>query len=219
MKLNKIVLPLTVALMAMLATTGCKHGFNGKVTNLPGHRPGIAEDTTPNTLPPGPAVETTPMPLGNPNGNLNGTPILNTGLNTPTGGGELPPWNPEDFNQDREKLAAYTVHFKYDSAVVQDNEQGNVSNVAQALTANPQAKLLIEGNCDERGTEEYNRALGERRALALREALAKTGVDPLRIQTRSYGKDKPVDPGHDDAAWAKNRRGDFIYCTPKGPVQ
>ena len=216
MKLNKMVLPLAVAMLAMLATTGCKHGFNGKVTNLPGHRQGVAEDTTPaNTLPPGPTVEATPTPMGNPNG----TSIPNTGLNTPPGGGELPNWNPEDYNQDREKLATYTVHFKFDSAVVQDNEQGNVSNVAQALTANPQAKLLIEGNCDERGTEEYNRALGERRALALREALAKTGVDPLRIQTRSYGKDKPVDPGHDDSAWAKNRRGDFIYCTPKSPVQ
>jgi peptidoglycan-associated lipoprotein len=49
----------------------------------------------------------------------------------------------------------------------------------------------------------------------LREALAKAGVDPMRIRTISYGKDKPVDPGHDEAAWAKNRRGDFVYCTPK----
>ena len=119
------------------------------------------------------------------------------------------------MNQDRATLAAYTVHFKFDSAVVQDNEQANIASVAQALTADANEKLLIEGHCDERGTEEYNRALGERRALALREALAKNGIDPMRIRTISFGKDKPADPGHDESAWAKNRRGEFIVCTPK----
>jgi peptidoglycan-associated lipoprotein len=123
------------------------------------------------------------------------------------------------MKQDPSKLAAYTVHFKFDSAVVQDGEQANVASVGQALTSDPTAKLLIEGHCDERGTEEYNRSLGERRALALREALAKDGIDPMRIRTISYGKDKPVESGHDDSAWAKNRRGEFIYCTPKTPVQ
>ena len=123
------------------------------------------------------------------------------------------------MNIDKEKLAAYTVHFKYDSAVVEDSEQANVASVGQALSADPNAKLLIEGHCDERGTEEYNRSLGERRALALREALAKDGVDPARVRTISYGKDKPVDPGHDESAWTKNRRGEFIYCTAKTPVQ
>jgi peptidoglycan-associated lipoprotein len=128
-------------------------------------------------------------------------------------------WTPDMMNQDREKLAAYTVHFKFDSAVVQDNEQVNVANVGQALTSDPNAKLLIEGHCDERGTEQYNMSLGERRALALREALAKDGVDPMRIRTISYGKDKPADPEHNEEAWTKNRRGEFIYCTPKTPVQ
>ena len=87
--------------------------------------------------------------------------------------------------------------------------------MAQALAADSSTKLLIEGNCDERGTEEYNRALGERRALAAREALAKLGVDPMRILTISYGKDKPADPGHDEAAWQKNRRDDFVLLHPK----
>ncbi len=143
-------------------------------------------------------------------------PVANTGNNTPIGGGPLSDnWTLDQVTQDRAALAAYTVHFKFDSAVVQDKEQANVASVGQALTADVNAKLLIEGNCDERGTEEYNRALGERRALALREALAKTGIDPMRIRTISYGKDKPVDPGHDEAAWAKNRRGDFVLCHPK----
>jgi peptidoglycan-associated lipoprotein len=212
MKLNKIVLPLALALVATLATTGCKHGFNGKVTALPGHQAAaVPEPNIGNTLPPGAQM---------PSGGDTTSQIPNTGANTPPGGGELPEnWDPSMMNQDREKLAAYTVHFKFDSAVVQDSEQANVASVAQSLASDPNAKLLIEGNCDERGTEEYNRALGERRALALRESLAKDGVDPMRIRTISYGKDKPADPGHDEAAWAKNRRGDFVYCTPKTPVQ
>jgi peptidoglycan-associated lipoprotein len=211
MKLNTIVLPLVLALAATLATTGCKHGFNGKVTTLPGHRTAAPVDTSGpgNTLPPGGQ-----MPIGGEN------PIPGTGPTTQPGGGPLPEsWDLSMVNQDRDKLAAYTVHFKFDSAVVQDSEQANVASVGQALASDANAKLLIEGHCDERGTEEYNRSLGERRALALREALAKDGVDPMRIRTISYGKDKPADPGHDESAWAKNRRGEFIYCTPKTPVQ
>jgi peptidoglycan-associated lipoprotein len=102
---------------------------------------------------------------------------------------------------------------------VQDNEQAHVAAVAQALGTDLNAKLVIQGHCDERGTEEYNRSLGERRALALRESLAKAGVDPMRIRTISFGKDQPEDPAHNEGAWSKNRRGVFIYCTPKAPVQ
>jgi peptidoglycan-associated lipoprotein len=74
----------------------------------------------------------------------------------------------------------------------------------------------VDGHCDERGTEEYNRALGERRALALREELISLGVDPNRIDTVSYGKDRPAETGHDEAAWRKNRRGEFLLETPPG---
>jgi len=218
MKLNKIVLPLALALVAVLATTtGCKHGFNGKVTSVPGPRaePIPPMDNPGITLPPG---GQTPGGIGlNLGDNSN---IPGTGKDTKPGGGDLPEnWRPEDMNQNRDKLAADTVHFKFDSAVVQDSEQVNVANVGQALSTDLTAKLLIEGHCDERGTEEYNRSLGERRALALREALARIGVDPMRIRTISYGKDQPIDPAHNEAAWAKNRRGQFIWCTPKGPIQ
>ena len=79
--------------------------------------------------------------------------------------------------------------------------------------------VRIEGNCDERGTEEYNRSLGDRRANALREKLATMGVDPKKLLTVSYGEDKPVDNGHNEAAYAKNRRGDFILLTPPSPGQ
>jgi len=121
----------------------------------------------------------------------------------------------QNMVQDRAALAAYTVHFAYDSSVIRKSEQSNLQSVAQALAADSSAKLLVEGNCDERGTEEYNRSLGERRALAAREAIAKLGVDPMRVFTRSYGKDKPADSGHDEAAWQKNRRDDFVLLHPK----
>ena len=204
MKMNRLIFPLVIALVATLAATGCKKG-TPKVTVIPGHnQPIVGEGGGPTTILQG--------------GQLPGdqTPIVNTGPNTPPGGGPLPEnWTVDMMNQDRAELAAYTVHFKFDSAVVEDSEMANVASVGQALTFDVSAKLLIEGHCDERGTEEYNRSLGERRALALREALAKLGIDAGRIRTISYGKDQPVDPGHDEAAWAKNRRGQFDLCTPK----
>jgi peptidoglycan-associated lipoprotein len=201
MKLNKLIFPLALALTVVLANTGCKKGYS-KITPIPGDHPGqVSDQSNPNTLP-----NTQPM---NPDTNPNPQPFAPGSIDTSTN------WDPSMYNQDHQALAAYTVHFKFDSAVVQDSEQANIASVAQALTSDPTVKLLIEGNCDERGTEEYNRSLGERRALALREALAKNGIDPSRIRTISYGKDKPVDPGHDEAAFAKNRRGDFVLCRPK----
>ena len=88
--------------------------------------------------------------------------------------------------------------------------------VADYLKANSAKAVRVEGNCDERGTEEYNRSLGERRALAVREELIRLGIDPTRVDTISYGKDRPADPGHDEAAWSKNRRDDFIVLTKPG---
>jgi peptidoglycan-associated lipoprotein len=207
MKLNRIHNLFSLALMAMLATTGCKHGLNGPGTVLPGYRPIVSNTPeVPPTIPAQPLPPAVPMAPEPP-------PIPFQQYPTSTN------WDPAfNMNLDRDKLAAYTVHFKFDSTVVQDNERANITSVAQALAANPIAKLLIEGHCDERGTEEYNRSLGERRALALREALAAIGVDPMRIRTVSYGKDQPVDPAHNEKAWAKNRRGQFIWCTPKTPV-
>ena len=208
MKLNKLALPVVFALAATLATTGCHHKYNGTTTDL--RHPAIASNATPP-----PALDTTPFrqPENNPTATPTPPPYVAGRIATSTNWGDI-----ANMNVDREKLAAYTVHFKFDSAVVEDREQANVGSVAGVLKADSNAELLIEGNCDERGTGEYNRALGERRALALREALAKIGVDAARIRTISYGKDQPVDPGHNEAAWAKNRRGQFDWCTPKLPA-
>ena len=110
------------------------------------------------------------------------------------------------------------VYFDFDKFDVRADAQPILDGQAAWLRRYEDVRVRIEGNCDERGTEEYNRSLGERRALALREALAKDGLDSERIRTISYGKDQPVDPGHDEAAWAKNRRGQFDWCTPKTPA-
>ena len=106
------------------------------------------------------------------------------------------------------------MHFKFDSAVV-ERARGRTSARRRRFEGRSQRELLIEGHCDERGTEEYNRSLGERRALALREELTKAGVERRASAPVSFGKDQPVDPGHDEAAWSKNRRGEFILLHPK----
>ena len=116
---------------------------------------------------------------------------------------------------DRVHFKSETVYFDFDRSVVKASEKGKVETVANYFKDHPTEKLQIEGHCDERGTEEYNRALGERRALAVREYLVNLGVAADRIFTLSWGEDKPADPGHDEAAWSKNRRGEFILLKPK----
>ena len=200
MKMNQMIFPLVLALVATLAATGCKKGPI-KPTPLPGSLPRVGNDGGAGTLPPG--------------GTMPGSDT-SAGTGTGVGGGPLAGRDEfENMIKDPAALAAHTVLFAFDSAVVKKGEQSKISAVAAALASSASDKLLIEGNCDERGTEEYNRALGERRALALREALSKAGVSPDRIRTISYGKDKPADPGHNEAAWSKNRRGDFILLHPK----
>src|SRR2546422_397542 len=104
------------------------------------------------------------------------------------------------------------IYFDYDSAKVRPSEMSRLETVAAALKGNSK-KLVIEGHCDERGTAEYNRALGERRAQAAREELIHLGIASSRITTISYGKDRPVEPSHDDTAWSRNRRAEFVIAT------
>jgi peptidoglycan-associated lipoprotein len=116
---------------------------------------------------------------------------------------------------DRNHFKSETVLFDFDRAAVKASEKAKVETVAAYCKEHLAEKLQIEGHCDERGTEEYNRALGERRALALREYLVNLGIAADRVYTLSWGEDKPADQGHDEAAWAKNRRGEFILLKPK----
>jgi peptidoglycan-associated lipoprotein len=102
------------------------------------------------------------------------------------------------------------VHFAYDSFVLPPQEVSKIDEVAKFLAENSDRVVNIDGHCDERGSNEYNLSLGEQRAQSVRTYLIATGIDAARIQTRSFGKEKPLDNGHNESAWAKNRRGEFV---------
>jgi len=103
-----------------------------------------------------------------------------------------------------------TIYFDLDSYVLRQDARDALNKNAQWLLKKSTATVRLEGNCDERGSDEYNLALGEKRAKAAKSYLVTLGVPADRLVTISYGKEKPVDPGHNDAAWAKNRRVDFV---------
>ena len=105
------------------------------------------------------------------------------------------------------------IHFDYDKSDIKPEAKPILENIAIDLKATPGKYLLVEGHCDERGTNEYNLALGEKRALNTREYLANLGVDPEMIVTISYGEEQPLELGHDESAWRVNRRAEFKTYT------
>jgi len=102
------------------------------------------------------------------------------------------------------------VYFDYDSSQVKTSERAKIEAVADYLRANAAKKLIIEGHCDERGSAEYNLALGERRALAVRSYLVGLGIDAARMQTSSFGEERPAAQGTGEAVWRLNRRAEFV---------
>ena len=130
---------------------------------------------------------------------------------TTTNPSSIKPGSAEDFRVN----VGDTVLFDLDQHSIRSDAQGILQKQAAWLKQYPSVRLMVEGHCDERGTEEYNRALGERRALALREALMQLGADTSKITTRTYGKDRKIDLGNSEAAHAKNRRGEFVVLRPK----
>jgi len=102
------------------------------------------------------------------------------------------------------------VFFDFDKANIRDDQKAALNTNVGWLKANAQAKLTLEGHCDERGTAEYNLGLGERRAKAIKDYLVAAGIPAERIATVSYGKERPFVLGHDEAAWKWNRRGQFV---------
>ncbi|MDD9912456.1 MAG: peptidoglycan-associated lipoprotein Pal [Alphaproteobacteria bacterium] len=103
------------------------------------------------------------------------------------------------------------VFFGFDSAVLTPAAQSALRDVAAYAKAKGIKNMVVEGHCDERGTREYNLALGDRRAVAIKRYLTSLGVDGRGITTVSYGKERPADMGHNEAAWAKNRRGVVVF--------
>ena len=113
----------------------------------------------------------------------------------------------EELNQDS---PLQPVFFAYDSAEIDASSRRALDQNAEVLRRNPSWVITIEGHCDERGTAEYNLALGERRAVAARQYLEDLGLAADRLRTVSYGKEFPFDPGHDEAAWRQNRRAHMV---------
>jgi peptidoglycan-associated lipoprotein len=107
------------------------------------------------------------------------------------------------------------VNFDYDSSSLDGAARQNVEYNAQIMEQNPQIKVQLEGHCDERGTAEYNLALGQRRAQSVMDALLSMGVSADRLSTISYGEEVPLDPGTNEAAFAKNRRVNFSGYTER----
>jgi peptidoglycan-associated lipoprotein len=108
-----------------------------------------------------------------------------------------------------EEQMSIMIHFDFDRSDLRPEAREILSQKANLLRQRSSVNIRIEGHCDEWGTEEYNLALGERRAQSAKSYLVNAGVDAGRISTISYGKERPLDPGHNKVAWQKNRRGEF----------
>jgi peptidoglycan-associated lipoprotein len=106
-------------------------------------------------------------------------------------------------------LKGLAVHFDFDRADLTPDSRGRLDGLAERMRKSPAVHIKVAGNCDELGTEEYNLALGQKRADAVKEYLSKLGVDPARVDTVSFGEEKPLDSAHTPEAWSANRRGDI----------
>jgi peptidoglycan-associated lipoprotein len=111
---------------------------------------------------------------------------------------------------DKAHFESEDIYFEFDQYILSDTAKQNLDKKAQWLKNFPTANAVIEGHCDERGSAEYNLALGQKRADAAMQYLVSLGINASRISTVSFGKENPIDPGHTEAAWVKNRRAHFV---------
>jgi len=192
MKLTNFFTVAALGLALIVSVSGCRKNPSA-LTRIPGGR-----TENPSENPPAPPLS--PEPQVTQKAPLEGIPFTGPDRSNWVAHAEI--------------LQADTVHFEFDSSVVKSSEKPFVTAAAEYLKANALHAVRIEGHCDERGTEEYNRSLGERRALAIRENLVGLGIDPARVETATFGKDRPADADHNESAWKKNRRGEFIVLTP-----
>ena len=190
---------LTLAALVVTLSVGCKHGPKN-ITQIPGGSSNVTGN--------GSLLDTTP------GGRVSG----GGDVVTVDGDGNIGLAGLDEFENmlmDREAFSAQTVYFGFDRSEIEPGDADKVDAVAEALTGSPQHKILVEGHCDERGTEEYNRALGERRALSIRDILVERGISADRIRTMTLGEDRPADPSLTESAYRLNRRGEFVLLTPK----
>lgn len=117
----------------------------------------------------------------------------------------------QELDNPESPLSVRIIYFDYDSSTVLAQFEEIIRAHAGFLQANPGVVTTLEGHADERGSREYNLALGERRALAVKQQLVVLGASPAQVRTVSYGEERPADPGHDEQAWSLNRRVEFVY--------
>ena len=189
---------LAIGLAMSVAAVGCRKKPVG-VENIP-NQP-IADVPDVQTMPPVTDPFANQMPG---TGDVTETPMHPMGN----------PADRQSWKNDADIFKIHTVHFGFDSSAIGSDEKSKVSAGADYLKTHAQDAVRVEGHCDERGTEEYNRALGERRAQAIRDELIRLGIDAGRVDTLSFGEDRPVNPSHNDEAWRQNRRGEFILLSP-----
>ena len=176
--------------VAALVAVGCAKKQTVKSEGAPG-APGAAVTPAPPAVGEAPVMEAPPAPVAV-------APAT-------------PPAAAPGVAVTEEKMSQFDdVRFDFDKSEVKEDGRKTCQVVADYLKKNPMAKLLIEGHCDERGTSEYNMALGDRRATAVMNYLVSLGVPKAALSTVSFGKEKPLDPGHDEGAWEKNRRAHFV---------
>jgi peptidoglycan-associated lipoprotein len=116
----------------------------------------------------------------------------------------------EEFLEGRTSAPLLPIYFDFDKSNIREDQRTRVEKNASFLKEDQAVKIRIEGNCDERGTNEYNMALGERRAISAKKYLSNLGVHEDRMHTISFGEEKPLLRGHDEYSWAQNRRDDFV---------
>jgi len=116
----------------------------------------------------------------------------------------------EEMQKAREAFVNENIHFDFDKSTLTSTARDILKRKAAFLRNNPDVRVIIEGHCDERGTDEYNLALGDRRANSAKDYLVDMGIEASRLTTISYGEEKPLDPRSTEAAWAKNRRAHFV---------
>lgn len=117
-----------------------------------------------------------------------------------------------DVDEGRTSRGMKPIYFDFDKSNIREDQKSRMKVNADFLKGNTATKIRVEGNCDERGTNEYNMALGERRANAAKKYLSNLGIDAKRMETVSYGEEKPLNHGHDELAWSQNRRDDFVIA-------
>ena len=222
MKKHILYMILLVALTLALGA-GCRSQKPTKLTSIPGLTP-IVQNPTP-TNPTGPVNPTGPGPGTSVPGGPTGPTVIPTGPTNPTNPPVVVNPNPTppgpnqefaNFNNTRpnyEFFRGQTVHFDYDSSALRPEDMVNIEFVARHLLSQPNHLLYVEGHCDERGTEQYNLSLGERRAQAVRDQLTAFGISSDRVQTISYGEKQPVVEGVDENSYQANRRGEFVLMT------